>query len=104
MVLFDKNFRANYSDGCFQKKGYPQIIHFNRVFPLETIHFGVPLFLETSIKFQQISPAAPNGSLLTSGGLTENVWVVDTTAPSIIVVAREVRKWLVTKNSGWQFF
>ena len=29
----------------------PQIIHFNRVFPLWTIHFGVPLFLETPIYF-----------------------------------------------------
>ena len=28
---------------------YPQIIHFNRGFPLYTIHFGVPLFLETPI-------------------------------------------------------
>ena len=33
--------------GCFRK--YPQIIHLHRVFHYETIHFGVPLFLETSI-------------------------------------------------------
>ena len=37
-------------NGCFRKWWYPQIIHFNRVFhyiQLYTIHFGVPLFLET---------------------------------------------------------
>ena len=31
----------------FQKKGYPQIIHFNRVFHYKPSILGVPLFLET---------------------------------------------------------
>ena len=43
-VLIDTNHDTN---GCFQKKWYSQIIHFNRVFPYKPSNFGVPLFLET---------------------------------------------------------
>ena len=35
--------------GCFRKQGYPQIIHFNRVFHYKPSILWVPLFLETSI-------------------------------------------------------
>ncbi len=36
------------SNGCFQKYGYPQIIHFNRVFHYKpSILVVFPLFLET---------------------------------------------------------
>ena len=34
-------------NGCFRKSGYPQIIHFNRIFQYKPSIFGVPLLLET---------------------------------------------------------
>ena len=33
--------------------GFPKIIHFSGIFPLQTIHFGVPVFMETPICLNQ---------------------------------------------------
>ena len=46
--LFQNVWGQMMSNGCFQKYGYPQIIHFNRVFHYKpSILVVFPLFLET---------------------------------------------------------
>ena len=38
VAFFNPNHQKTY--GCFQKRGYPQLIHFDRVFHYKPIHFG----------------------------------------------------------------
>ena len=46
-----------------EKKIYPQIIHFNKVFHYKTIHFGVPQFGNTHIKHPVLTkPSFPDNS------------------------------------------
>ena len=54
--------------GCFQKFWYPQIIHSNRVFHYNTIYFGVPLFSETSIYYQNDRASVTNPRVLYYSG------------------------------------
>ena len=49
VAFFYPNHQKTY--GCFQKRGYPQLIHFDRVFHYKPIHFGFfsPVFGNTHI-------------------------------------------------------
>ena len=42
--LGKKTWNKNYPHGCFQKYGYPQIIHFNKVFHYKPSILGYPFF------------------------------------------------------------
>ena len=63
--------------GCFQKQGYPQIIHFNRAFPYKPSILGVPLFLEAPIYFLHASCFSSSSSNSSSNSidLLINIWV-----------------------------
>ena len=48
--------------GCFQNRGYPQIIHFSRVFHYKPSILGYPYFLETPIFGSKHIGKPPAGS------------------------------------------
>ena len=62
MVKLCKTHLAIMLCGGFLKCGYPQIIHFTRIFHLQTIHLEYPHFLEPPISWRQSLPFLNLGS------------------------------------------
>jgi hypothetical protein len=95
MVKLCKTHLAIMLCGGFLKCGYPQIIHFTRIFHLQTIHFGIPAFLGTP------HIMAAKSTISEPGKPQHPVVVNDAPAESLSHTVDLTKLWRSKATCGW---